>query len=181
MPVKPSDANGHEFVDLGLSVMWATTNIGAARPESYGNYYAWGETETKSEYRQDNHYIWPGSDLTSSYDAAHVIWGGNWRIPTKAEFEELRDRCSWDYMKISGTPGFNVIGPNGNSIFLPYAGNKQYDQSNKVGEAGYYWSMSSDYIDFISFTYCLYINVGTVEVSSSNEYIGRSVRAVLPK
>ena len=181
MPVKPSDANGHEFVDLGLSVMWATTNIGAARPESYGNYYAWGETETKSEYRQDNYYIWAGSDLTPSYDAAHVNWGGNWRIPTKAEFEELRDRCSWDYMKISGTPGFNVTGPNGNSIFLPYAGNKQYDQSNNVGEAGYYWSKSSDYMDFISYTYGLYMNVGTVEVGNMNEYYGRSVRAVLPK
>ena len=173
--------NGYEYVDLGLSVMWATTNIGAARPESYGNYYAWGETATKSEYRQDNYYIWAGSDLTPSYDAAHFSWGGNWRIPTKAEFEELRDRCSWEYMKISGTPGFNVTGPNGNSIFLPYAGNKQYDQSYKVGEAGYYWSMSSKYVDFISFTYGLYMDVGTVDVSVMNEYVGCSVRAVLPK
>ena len=81
-------------------------------------------------------------------------------------------------MKISGTPGFNVKGPNGNSIFLPYAGNKQYDQSNKVGEAGYYWSMSSEYYYG---AYCLYINEGTVEVSDMSGYFGRSVRAVLPK
>ena len=171
-------ANGYEYVDLGLSVMWATTNIGAARPESYGNYYAWGETETKSEYRNDNHYIGAGSDLLDSSDAAHVNWGGNWRIPTKAEFEELRDRCSWDYMKISGTPGFNVTGPNGNSIFLPYAGNKQYDQSDKVGEAGYYMSKSSDESYY---AYCLYIDAGTVEVDSYTLHFGRSVRAVLPK
>ena len=173
--------NGYEYVDLGLSVMWATTNIGAARPESYGNYYAWGETATKSEYGQDNYYIWPGSDLTLSDDAAHVNWDGNWRMPTKAEFEELRDRCTWEYMKISGTPGFNVKGPNGNSIFLPYAGNKQYDQSNNVGEAGYYWSKSSDDMDYRTFAYKLYMNVGTVEVSESSGCIGYSIRAVLPK
>ena len=171
-------ANGYEYVDLGLSVMWATTNIGAARPESYGNYYAWGEIATKSEYRQDNYYVWAGSDLTLSDDAAHVNWGGNWRIPTKAEFEELRDRCSWEYMKISETPGFNVKGPNGNSIFLPYAGNKEYDQSDKVGEAGYYMSKSSEYYYY---AYCLYIDAGTVEVSDMTCYFGRSVRAVLPK
>ena len=170
--------NGYEYVDLGLSVMWATTNIGAARPESYGNYYAWGETETKSEYRKDNYNIWAGSDLTPSYDAAYVNWGGNWRIPTKAEFEELRDRCSWKYMKISGTPGFNVTGPNGSSIFLPYAGNKEYDQSNKVGEAGYYMSKSSDHHYY---AYGLYIDAGTVEVDSYTLSFGRSVRAVLPK
>ena len=81
-------------------------------------------------------------------------------------------------MKISGTPGFNVKGPNGNSIFLPYAGNKQNDQSNNVGEAGYYWSMSSEYYYG---AYCLYINEGTVEVSDMSGYLGRSVRAVLPK
>ena len=171
-------ANGYEYVDLGLSVMWATCNIGADSPEEYGNYYAWGETATKSEYRQDNCYRWGGSDLTFSDDAAYVNWGGNWRIPTKAEFEELRDRCSWDYMKISGTPGFNVTGPNGSSIFLPYAGNKQYDQSNKVGEAGYYMSKSSDESYY---AYCLYIDAGTVEVDSYTLYFGRSVRAVLPK
>ena len=171
-------ANGYEYVDLGLSVMWATCNIGADSPEEYGNYYAWGETATKSEYRQDNCYRWGGSDLTFSDDAAYVNWGGNWRIPTKAEFEELRDRCSWVYMKISGTPGFNVTGPNGNSIFLPYAGNKQYDQSNKVGEAGYYMSKSSDESYY---AYCLYIDAGTVEVDSYTLYFGRSVRAVLPK
>ena len=69
-------ANGYEYVDLGLSVMWATCNIGADSPEEYGNYYAWGETATKSEYRQDNCYRWGGSDLTFSDDAAYVNWGG---------------------------------------------------------------------------------------------------------
>ena len=180
MPVKPSDANGHEFVDLGLSVMWATTNIGAARPESYGNYYAWGETETKSEYRKDNYYIWAGSDLTPSYDAAYVNWGGNWRIPTKAEFEELRDRCSWEYMKISGTPGFDVKGPNGNSIFLPMPGYLFDTYIDDIGIIGTYWS-SEQKSDYSSQAYVIDIyNDGDISLFANSRYYGLSIRPVLP-
>ena len=86
--------NGHEWVDLGLSVKWATCNVGASRPEQYGNYYAWGETTTKSEYTRDNSKTMYKNlgDISGNaqYDAARANWGGSWRMPRKAEFDELR-------------------------------------------------------------------------------------------
>ncbi|MBO7201234.1 MAG: hypothetical protein J6V54_07570 [Bacteroidales bacterium] len=134
---------GHEYVDLGLSVKWATCNVGASQPHHYGNYYAWGETSTKSEYTEEKCRTFKNmSDISgnSSYDAACANWGGSWRMPTKQEMEELKYKCTWKKTTQSGVEGFRVTGPNGNSIFLPAAGYCNRSSRYDVGEDGYYWS-----------------------------------------
>ena len=134
--------NGHEYVDLGLSsgLKWATCNIGANSPEEYGNYYTWGETETKETYDYCNHptYDLTFSDLKSQgyvdsegnliplHDAATANWGGNWRMPTYEEMEELEIECTWKWMTQNNVDGMKVTGPNGNSIFLPAMGDPFY-------------------------------------------------------
>ena len=123
-------------VDLGLSVNWAGWNVGASSPEEYGGYYAWGETEEKSNYSEDTYkyyydtdgdgdeeYANIGSDISGTqYDVARAKWGGSWRMPTYDEFSELRSECTWTWMTYKGVNGYKVTGPNGNSIFLPSAG-----------------------------------------------------------
>ena len=157
---------GHEWVDLGLSVKWATCNVGASSPSEYGNYYAWGEVYTKNDYNwssyrygmgegdfftkyvpSDKPDFWYGDDepdgmtrLALSDDVAHTSWGGTWRIPTEAEWTELRTECTWTWAIVNGRKGYNVIGKNGNSIFLPAAGCRNYLNLHFVGEDGYYWT-----------------------------------------
>lgn len=138
---------GHEWVDLGLSVKWATCNVGASSPEEYGDYFAWGDTSPKSEYRSDNcaSYRKSWSDIggNSSRDAATANWGGNWRLPTKAEFQELIDNCDWTRTTQNGHKGYKVTSKkNGNSIFLPaacyrYGSELHYDY---LFTDGAYWS-----------------------------------------
>ncbi len=140
------EINGHEYVDLGLSVKWATCNVGASKPEDYGNYYAWGETKTKSTYYDDNSVTW-GKSISdiggqSQYDAARANWGGTWRLPTRAELEELENKCIWKWTTQNGVKGYKVTGPNGNSIFLPAAGYRYGSSLDSAGEGGYYWSSS---------------------------------------
>ena len=98
--------DGHEYVDLGLSVKWATCNVGVSSPSDYGNYYAWGEVRTKSEYTKDNCATWNKStgDIAgnSTCDAARYNWGGKWRLPTKDECQELLDNCTWTWGKYGG-------------------------------------------------------------------------------
>ena len=146
--------NGHEYVDLGLSVKWATCNVGASNPEDYGNYYAWGETSTKETYGEDNcptyglseselqsqGYIDSEGNLTAQYDAATANWGGDWRMPTVAELEELHNNCIWTWTTQNGVNGYNVKGPNGNSIFLPAAGCRTESSLYDAGSGGHYWS-----------------------------------------
>ena len=138
------EINGHEYVDLGLSVKWATCNVGANKPEDYGNYYAWGETKTKSDYSLSNSVTYGKSfsDIggKSQYDAARANWGGTWRLPTKAEQQELLDNCTWKWTTQNGVKGYKVTGPNGNSIFLPAAGYRGGWSLYGAGEDGYYWS-----------------------------------------
>ncbi len=126
-----------ELVDLGLSVKWAACNIGADSPEEYGNYYAWGELETKNDYSEENSATYgllieelqakgiinEDTVLNEAYDVAHVRLDGSWRMPTKAEYEELIEKCTWN-LTVSGNGvfGYTVTGPNGNSILLPDAG-----------------------------------------------------------
>lgn len=121
-----------QVVDLGLSVYWASCNLGAEKPEEYGEYYAWGETTPKSSYTESNYsyydnnttqYIDIGDDISGTeYDAATVNLGSDWRIPTMQEMTELRSKCSWEWTQISGVNGYKVTGANGNCIFLPAAG-----------------------------------------------------------
>lgn len=171
--------NGHGYVDLGLSVKWATCNVGASSPESYGNYYAWGETSTKSDYSSDS-YIYNNQNIgtdtaCTSYDAAHVNWSGSWRMPTKTECEELKDRCTWTWTTKSGHRGYKVKGPNGNSIFLPAAGYRYGAGVYDVGTYGDYWSLT---VDGDGSAWYLYFFSSLQSVINYYRYYGQSVRAV---
>lgn len=138
-------------VDLGLSVRWAPFNVGATRPEEYGDYFAWGETKPKTLYQPDT-YRWYvkstgmmdiGTQISGKkYDAASVLWRGSWRMPTRAECKELIEKCKWTYTKQNGVIGMLVTGPNGNSIFLPSGGYRQGDYTNILAEQvrGEYWT-----------------------------------------
>ena len=158
----PPKANTGEYeaVDLGLSVRWATCNVGAESPEEYGDYFAWGETEEKTNYAWSTYKWCNGSynSLTkyctdSSFgtvdnkkvldpedDAATANWGGSWRMPTLDELEELCNKCSWKWTLVNGVSGQKVTGPNGNSIFLPAAGYRDGGGVYHRGSYGYYWS-----------------------------------------
>ena len=153
-----------EAIDLGLSVKWASCNVGATSPEEYGGYYAWGETEEKDVYTWDtykwcinrNDYItkyctkstWGKVDnkivLEPEDDVAHVKWGGGWRMPTHDEFKELFDKCDWTTTIVNDVPGYKVTGPNGNSIFLPAAGYRNHNSTKVIyrGSMGEYLSAS---------------------------------------
>jgi len=125
-------------VDLGLSVLWANHNLGADRPEAYGGYYAYGETAEKEQYTHENykhsddddHYGFFMHDIgpeisATDMDAAHVLWGNGWRMPTRAECVELAEKCTCKQINYNGTTGMLVIGSNGNRMFFPYAGTKR--------------------------------------------------------
>lgn len=135
------------IVDLGLSVKWGSFNLGATRPEEYGFYYLWGETESNNDKNRWDKYKWGygttmykynGSDdktiLELEDDAAHVELGGTWRMPTKEEIDELINNCTWIWNKRGGTNGYTVIGKSGNSIFIPTSG---YLSNGKLYENDY--------------------------------------------
>ena len=151
---------GHEYVDLGLpsGLKWATCNVGANKPEEYGDYFAWGETETKKEYTEENcktvevDYIEEKTFFRTKTerkiigkkenfkDTAHANWGGSWRMPTKREMEELKNKCTWTWTTQSGIKGYKVTGLNNNSIFIPAAGCCMSTSYYYVGEHCLYWS-----------------------------------------
>ena len=148
VPVSPEP----EYVDLGLSVKWATFNVGATSPEDDGDYFAWGETETKETYSWAS-YKWGTSSNLTKYnatdgktilepadDAAQVHWGGNWRMPSKEEVDELTQQCNWIWTTHNNVNGYKVTGPNGNSIFLPAAGYRGSGPTYPAGEDGLYWT-----------------------------------------
>ena len=136
---------GHDYVDLGLSVMWATCNIGAETPSDYGDYFAWGEAETKSSYTKDNSATY-GKSSDTFLDAASAQWGSSWRMPTRAECQELIDNCTWQWTTVGGHKGYKVTSKkNGNSIFLPAAGCPDTDSSSLLhaNDRGWYWSLQT--------------------------------------
>lgn len=136
--------NGHEWVDLGLSVKWATCNVGASSPSDYGDYYAWGETMPKSIYTLGDcstfHVDMGDISADAKYDVGRAKWGGSWRLPTRAEMQELIDYCTWAWTSLGGRKGYKVTGPNGNCIFLPAAGFSSGASLDYTGNYGYYWS-----------------------------------------
>lgn len=140
--------NGHEYVNLGLSVKWATCNLGAVSPSDYGNYYAWGETSRKSTYMEENSETYGKSTYNCdiggniSTDAAAAEWGGSWRLPTEEEVKELVDKCIWTWTTLDGRPGCKITGLNGNSIFLPAAGGMGGSQLYYGKTNGSYWTSS---------------------------------------
>ena len=129
-------------VDLGLSVKWASWNVGASSPEECGGQYAWGETEIKLLYRISN-YKHSSSLMMdifgSAYDVAYREWGNGWRMPTEAEVDELINKCTWTWTTYNGVNGYNVKGRNGNSIFLPVTGYRELDFISDKDE-GLYWT-----------------------------------------
>ena len=175
-------------VDLGLSVCWAGWNVGASSPEGYGNYYAWGETTTKSNYSESSYQYLNGSDYVNigsnicgtRYDAARAQWGGNWRMPTKAEFEELINRCTWTWTSYNNVNGYKVTGPNGNSIFLPAAGGRYGTELLDRGSYGRYWSGSLNE-SLQSYAYGLSFYSGDRGVNNYFREDGHRVRPVCDK
>ena len=175
-------------VDLGLSVCWAGWNVGASSPEGYGNYYAWGETTTKSNYTQSSYQYFDGSNYVNigsnisgtQYDVARAQWGGSWRMPTKAEFQELKERCTWTWTTYNNVNGYKVTGPNGNSIFLPAVGCRLSTKLDYRGSQGYYWS-GSLYEGYQSNAYVLSFHSGGRLVDYKWREYGRTVRPVCNK
>ena len=191
-----------EAIDLGLpsGLKWASFNLGASKPEEYGDYYAWGETDPKNDYSWSTYKWCKGSSTTmtkycsnSSYgyngftdkktvldaedDAAHVNLGGNWRMPTDADWTELRTKCTWTWTTRNGVNGRLVTGSNGNSIFLPAAGYRYGTNLGDAGTCGGYWSSSLD-VDRTYRAWSVYFDSGDVYRYNDNRYYGQSVRPV---
>lgn len=173
---------GHDWVDLGLSVKWATCNVGASKPEDYGHYFAWGETSTKTEYTQDNSKTY-GKNIgdikgNSNYDAARANWGGSWRLPTATEMQELKDECTWEWMTQNGKNGYKVTGPNGNSIFLPAAGCR-FGASSLDRICSNYWSATPNESSTNSAYYIGFDSTGLFIFDYHYRGDGGSVRPVI--
>ena len=137
--------NGHDYVDLGLSVKWATCNVGAGSPSDYGNFFAWGETSTKLHYGDDDIYtsgLLYKKDRDITYlDVACQRWGKFWRLPTNEEIQELLVNCDWVWSQQDGHSGYKVTSKkNGHYIFLPAAGQRCGSALRDAGEIGYYWT-----------------------------------------
>lgn len=201
-------------VDLGIvmtrtdgttyKLYWAKSNLSdkglCANPEDYGDYYAWGETESKSDYSMSTYKWCNGSSSTLtkyntkiSYgtvdnktvldqedDVASVKLGSKWRMPTDAEWTELRTKCTWTWTTNyngTGVSGRIVTAPNGNSIFLPAAGYRYDTELSVAGFYGYYWSSSLS-TDFLDYAWSVYFDSDDVSRYGSHRFLGRSVRPV---
>ena len=193
--------------DLGLSVKWASYNLGASSPEGFGYFYAWGETETKSDYSWSTYKF--GTSVSgpfsryntkSSYgnvdnltilltgpegdDVASKILGGNWRIPTQNEWKELQNDCTWEWVTINGIEGYKITGDKtgfkNKWIFLPAAGGKQGTDYVNTGAHGNYWSSSlNDRYPYDAWNVIFY--QGTVSIKNFSRYYGRTIRPVHDK
>lgn len=170
-------------VDLGLSVKWANCNIGASRPEEYGDYFAWGEINTKDNYSDTSSLTWgkPMEDIEGNplYDAATATLGDGWRMPTQDEMKDLITSCTWEWTTLNDVNGYIVTGPNGNSIFLPAAGYRAGKQSWSVGSQGLYWSSCPSKGSCDDNAYAIYFKSGVYSGSWYYRVYGLTVRAVL--
>lgn len=190
---------GHSWIDLGLpsGIKWASANIGANLPHDEGNYYAWGETDLKTDFRWATYSHGAGQDSLTKYslsdgllslDAADDIvstaWGGTWRMPTREEWGELQENCVWtwtdDYHQ-TGIAGYVVTGKSADAqLFLPAAGCRYAGMTNEKGVHGYYWSSSL----FRNSSYCgsayqlQFIRAYVKPDWNHTRYYGSSVRGV---
>lgn len=181
-----------EAVDLGLSVKWRGWNLGANTPEEIGNYYAWGELTSKSDYTWDTYFDNPYNDADqwvgcttqtdisgTELDAAKVELAKEWRMPTKDEMQELVDKCTWKWD--DARKGYIVTGPSGKFIFLPAAGNADGTDISNKGSYGGYWTGTANTAGSNSQAANLYFFEDTLHaVQWSNRYSGRSIRPVTP-
>ena len=193
---KAKSSDGVEAVDLGLSVKWANMNVGAKKESGFGTYFAWGETQPK-EYYSWKTYAWSRGDsqfltkysttdkrtqLALADDAARTNLGGEWRMPTVDEYEELIANCTWQWITKDGVNGYKITSKKtGNSIFLPITGCRFYADIQLRGVSGIYWT-SSLYTANPNKAWCLEFNVSDISVYygnlSSNRFSGRCIRAV---
>ncbi len=191
-----------EPIDLGLpsGMKWASFNLGASKPEEYGDYYAWAETDPKATYTYDTYkwsngskltkYNWDSSSGYSGFvdnkevldiedDAAHVILGGNWRIPSKEEIEELITCCSGIWTTLNDIGGYKLTGPNGNSIFLPASGYKYVSSIEAAGIIGdYHSSTLLDYDVWHDYTMFFNSNQGIAGGDGGSRDLGKTIRPV---
>ena len=175
----------YEAIDLGLpsGIRWANRNVGAKKPEDKGLYFQWGATEYKERsgynFSSDNY---PESDISAdlslSQDAANVIMGGNWRMPSKDEFQELYDNCTWTWTSQNGIYGYIVTSNiNSNTIFFPAAGSYNGTSLSDVDSIGLYWSRS---FKDSSYAYNLcFRSLQRIPQENGSRYLGYSIRAVL--
>ena len=181
-PATTGTINGHQWVDLGLSVKWGTCNIGATSPEEYGDYFAWGETRPKATYTEENCKTY-GKNIggiagNAAYDAATAHWGGSWRMPTYDEFNELINNCTWQWTTQGGKNGYKVTSKiNGNSIFLPAARYRDESSLGIGGSKGLYWS-STPYVSDTRNAYSFDFFSGNRFLNWNNRLYGHSVRPV---
>lgn len=174
--------NGYDAIDLGLSVRWASCNVGASRPEEYGGLFAYGDPTGKRYTQKISDYPERINIVNSDSDMAKILWGNGWRLPTEEEFKELKEKCTWQYIETNNLQGYRVIGPNGESIFFPFAGftidginRRDAAEIYKVNNYGHYWSGES------RGTYAYTLNLYCSYVSISHDryvYYGQSVRPV---
>lgn len=201
IPNTPTDYNAEDWVDLGLpsGLLWATRNVGASRPEDYGDYFAWGETTPKDNYSWETYRYANGNKdqltkycnysgsgyngfsdnlttLQPSDDAAKANISGSW-MPTFGEWQELLNNCTWTWTTRNGVNGYQVKGPNGERLFLPAAGNRWDGNTLNVGSYGYYWS-SSLFEDRPYYAWYLGFNSVDVGWSYNDRDDGFSVRPV---
>lgn len=181
-------AKSPELVDLGLSVKWADMNIDATAVSDYGGYYAWGETATKNTYTWANYAYCSGTESTCqylcddisrniSYDRAYIYNPTMW-LPTVEQWDELISKCSWKSATVNGVKGYNVTGPNGNTIFLPFSGCSYDGSAHDVGSSAYYWS-ANNVPDDTSKGQAAYIKSGSkAKVSIIRRRTGAAIRAV---
>ena len=165
-----------QAIDLGLSVKWASCNVGARTPYQKGGYYAWGETNVKLTYTQDNYNkTEKGSNICDTeFDVAHVLWGDGWRMPTSEEVSELYNKCKWEYDGFN--KGVRVKGPNGKSIFLPAGGSSLYSLGipKKDETTTRYWSGSGTNVNAVT----LHAQGNLTQSTSCPHYMGLLVRPV---
>ena len=197
--IRNSIHNGHVYVDLGLpsGLLWATCNVGADSPEDNGDYFAWGETEPKDYYHWEtyklsangNYYSMTKYCLSTSYgtvdnknilelsdDAANANWGGDWRMPTKEEMDELCNKCTWTKTTINGVDFYKITSrSNGRSIIWPLAGYRDGYNLKEGGELECYWSSSLYDGGYSYFAFC------KSDDYLEDRHIGFSVRPVLSK
>lgn len=192
LPHEQLDFNGHAYVDLGLSVKWATCNVGAATPFDAGSYFAWGETEVKKYYGSRNSKTLGKrrlngrtlADISSrdSLDVAREKWGNLWRMPTMHEMEELVNNCTWVYQATNdGRAFYLVMGPKpGSQIIIPLTGSFYGYGPYEVNEKGFYWTSTADYrsATLFNYAYYLYLSDDRINISTDERDIGRTIRPV---